>query len=176
MSGLDLHLFRLINTDLSNAVFDFLMPLVANPDPFVIPVAVAGVGLMVWGGRKGRFLVVTALLLLLVTNGLSELLKLWIQRPRPCQVLESVRVLAGCSGRSFAFPSSHAANVTAQALLFASAYRPLALPLFLVAAIVGYSRVYTGVHYPTDVVGGVVIGLVCGLVFIRLAREAERRL
>ncbi|MFQ5656871.1 MAG: phosphatase PAP2 family protein [Candidatus Methylomirabilales bacterium] len=176
MSGLDLHLFRLINRDLSNAFFDFLMPAVANPDPFLIPLAIAGVGLMAWGGRKGRSLVITALLLLLVTNGVSELLKLWVQRPRPCLVLESVRVLAGCSGRSFSFPSSHAANITAQALLFASAYRKWAIPLFLVAATVAYSRVYTGVHYPTDVIGGVAVGLVWGAVFIPFAREVERRI
>jgi undecaprenyl-diphosphatase len=45
-----------------------------------------------------------------------------------------------------------------------------------VAAVVGYSRVYVGVHYPADVVGGVVVGLICAAIFIRLRLEAERRL
>ncbi len=175
MSGLDLRLFRLINEDLRNAFFDILMPVVTNPDPFLVPFVIAGVGLAVWGGRKGRSLVVTALLLLFVSNAVSELLKLWIQRPRPCQVLEAVRVLVGCSGSSFSFPSSHAVNVTAQAFLFASSYRPLALPLFLVAATVGYSRVYVGVHYPGDVFAGAVVGLVCAAFFKRVGRAVERR-
>ncbi|MFQ5961017.1 MAG: phosphatase PAP2 family protein [Candidatus Methylomirabilales bacterium] len=176
MSGLDLHLFRVMNGDLRNAVFDAVMPVVTDPDQFVIPLALVGVGLLIWGGRKGRIVVVMALLLLLITNAVSEGLKLWFQRPRPCHALEAVHLLVGCSKSNFSFPSSHATNATAQAVLFASAYRRLALPLFVVAAMIGYSRVYVGVHYPADVVGGVLVGLICGIVFIRLRREVERRL
>jgi len=176
MSGLDLHLFRVINGDLSNAVFDSLMPFITDPGPFVIPLTLIGVGLLVWGGWKGRLLVVMALLLLIVSNAVSEQLKQLFQRPRPCLALETVRLLVGCSKTNFSFPSSHASNITAQALLFAYSYRPIAVPLFLVAAAVGYSRVYVGVHYPIDVVGGILVGLACGAVFIFLTREVERRL
>ena len=175
MADLDLFLFRAINRDLSNAFFDLLMPVITNPGPFLVPFAGAGIGLLVWGGRKGRLAVVTALVLLLVSNAANELLKFWIQRPRPCQALEAVQLLVGCT-RSLSFPSSHAANITAQALLFAYLYRPLAFPLFLVAALVGYSRVYVGVHYPADVAGGVLVGLIAAAVCIRLAREVEGRL
>ncbi len=176
MSGLDLHLFRVINGDLSNAVFDSLMPFITDPGPFVIPLTVIGVGLVVWGGWKGRLLVVMALLLLVVSNAVSEQLKQLFQRPRPCLALETVRLLVGCSKTNFSFPSSHASNITAQALLCAYSYRSIAVPLFLVAAGVGYSRVYVGVHYPLDVVGGILVGLACGAVFIFLTREIERRL
>lgn len=176
MGGLDLHLFRVINGDLRNAVFDAVMPVVTEPDQFVIPLALVAIGLLIWGGRKGRIMVVMALLLLLITNAVSEGLKLWFQRPRPCVALEAVHLLVGCSTSNFSFPSSHATNVTAQALLFASAYRRLALPLFVLAAIIGYSRIYVGVHYPADVVGGVLLGLICALVVIRLRRGVERRL
>lgn len=176
MSGLDLHLFQVINGDLSNAVFDSLMPFITDPGPFVIPLTLIGVGLVVWGGWKGRLLVVMALLLLVVSNAVSEQLKQLFQRPRPCLALETVRLLVGCSKTNFSFPSSHASNITAQALLFAFFYRPIAVPLFLVAAGVGYSRVYVGVHYPLDVVGGILVGLACGAVFIFLTREVERRL
>jgi undecaprenyl-diphosphatase len=176
MSGLDLHLFRVINGDLSNAVFDLLMPFITDPGPFVIPLSLIGVGLVVWGGWKGRLLVVMALLLLVVSNAVSEQLKQLFQRPRPCLALETVRLLVGCSKTNFSFPSSHASNITAQALLFAFFYRPIAVPLFLVAAGVGYSRVYVGVHYPLDVVGGILVGLACAAFFIFLTREVERRL
>ncbi len=176
MSGLDLHLFQVINGDLSNAVFDLLMPFITDPGPFVIPLTLIGVSLVVWGGWKGRLLVVMALLLLVVSNAVSEQLKQLFQRPRPCLALETVRLLVGCSKTNFSFPSSHASNITAQALLFAFFYRPIAVPLFLVAAVVGYSRVYVGVHYPLDVVGGILVGLACGAVFIFLTREIERRL
>lgn len=176
MAGLDLHLFRVINRDLSNAVFDVLMPFVSGADEFRIPLVLGGIGLLIWGGRKGRIVVVMALLLLVVTNWTCETLKLWFQRPRPCLDVEAARVLLGCSKSNFSFPSGHATNITAQAVFFASAYRSLAIPLILVAVAVGYSRVYVGVHYPTDVVGGAVLGLICAVVFIRLRREVERRL
>ena len=176
MSGLDLHLFQVINGDLSNAVFDSLMPFITDPGPFIIPLTLIGIGLVVWGGWKGRLLVVMALLLLVVSNAVSEQLKQLFQRPRPCLALETVRLLVGCSKTNFSFPSSHASNITAQALLFAFFYRPIAVPLFLVVAGVGYSRVYVGVHYPLDVVGGILVGLACGALFIFLTREIERRL
>lgn len=176
MAGLDLHFFRVINVDLKNAFFDSLMPFITRPGPFVLPLTLIGLGLIVWGGRKGRIVVVMALLLLGVSNAASELVKLLFQRPRPCLALEAVRLLVGCSAGSFSFPSSHASNITAQALFFASAYRPLAIPLFVVAAAVGYSRVYVGVHYPVDVAGGTLVGLACGAVFILLKREVEQRL
>jgi undecaprenyl-diphosphatase len=174
--GLDVHLFSVINRDLSNALFDILMPFITNPQPFVVPFLMIGTGLLIWGGRKGRLAVAAALLLLFTSNGVSELLKLWFERPRPCQVLETVRVLVGCSGGSFSFPSSHAVNVTAQAALFASFYRPLAIPLFGLAGAVGYSRIYVGVHYPADVAVGTLVGLLVGVAFIRLARAVEGRL
>ncbi len=175
MSHVDLHLFWVINRDLSNAVFDVIMPFVTDPGHFEIPLAALGIGLIIWGGRKGRIMVVMALALLFVSNAASEGLKLWVQRPRPCLTLEAARLLVGCSPESFSFPSGHATNVTAQAVLFASAYRSLSIPLILLAAAVGYSRVYVGVHYPADVVGGVVLGLICAAVFILLERLVERR-
>lgn len=176
MADWDLHLFRVINGDLRNAVFDVLMPLITDPDPFFIPLALVAVGLLIWGGRRGRTAVVLALLLLVVTNAVNETLKLWVQRPRPCHALEAVHLLVGCSKSNFSFPSSHAVNVTAQAAFFGFAYRPLVIPLFLVAAMIGYSRVYVGVHYPADVVGGVLVGLMCAIVFIRLWLEVDQRL
>ncbi len=171
----DLVLFRLINTEWSNPLLDLLMPFASRPKPLLIPLALVGVGLALWGGRKGRLLLIMALLLLFVSNGVSELLKLWVQRPRPCQTLEAVRVLVGCSGRSFSFPSSHATNISAQALLFAYFYRPPIAPLLLIAALVGYSRVYVGVHYPTDVLAGFLVGLGCATLLIWGLREGGRR-
>jgi len=176
MAGLDLHLFRVINGDLSNVFFDVLMPFITRPTPFKLPLTLIGIALLVWGGRKGRLVVISALLLLVVSNAASEMIKPAFQRPRPCVVLEAVRLLVGCSPGSFSFPSSHASNITAQALFFASSYRILAVPVMVVAAAVGYSRIYVGVHYPLDVAGGVLVGLACGGVFIYLMREADRRL
>jgi membrane-associated phospholipid phosphatase len=77
--------------------------------------------------------------------------------------LANVRLLVGCTTLP-SFPSNHAVNASALATL-AVLYRPrLWLPTTLLALVVGYSRVYVGVHYPLDVLAGGVLGIVVALV------------
>jgi len=80
-----------------------------------------------------------------------------------------VRTLVGCTS-SFALPSNHATNTFALASFFASSYRRLAAPLFILAFLVGYSRIYVGVHYPFDVLGGAALGVILGLLVGALGR------
>jgi undecaprenyl-diphosphatase len=63
---------------------------------------------------------------------------------------------------SNSFPSSHAMNMFAQATLFSLLYRRRAAWFFLFAAIIGFSRIYVGVHYPFDVLGGALFGMCIG--------------
>ena len=83
-------------------------------------------------------------------------------RPRPCQALEGVRLIVSCP-RSFSFPSSHGATSFA----FITPYFVLArriirtgwlVYLFVLATMIALSRAYLGVHYPSDIVAGAVLG------------------
>lgn len=80
--------------------------------------------------------------------------------PRPCHALQNVHLLVSC-GSGFSFPSSHAVNNFAGALILAFFFPRNKWWFFGIAAIVAFSRVYVGVHYPFDVIGGAVIGLFC---------------
>src|SRR3972149_10805039 len=80
MAALDLFLFRAINRDLSNALFDLLMPAITDPEPFLVPFAGVGIALLVWGGRKGRLAVGTAPGVLFVSNAADELGQVSVQR------------------------------------------------------------------------------------------------
>jgi len=87
----------------------------------------------------------------------TNLLKASLQRTRPCHVIHDVHLLAGCT-RSFSLPSNHASNMFALATVGWLGLRRWRWVLPLLAAGVSYSRVYLGVHYPTDVLAGAVWG------------------
>jgi undecaprenyl-diphosphatase len=70
---------------------------------------------------------------------------------------------------SHSFPSGHAASAFAFASGVAASWRAPAVPLRALAALVGYSRVHTGVHYPADVVAGALVGVTLARVTTRLA-------
>jgi undecaprenyl-diphosphatase len=71
-------------------------------------------------------------------------------------------------------PSGHAATSFAGATVLALAHRPSAVPLFVVAALVAWSRVYVGVHYPLDIVAGACLGVGVALTSTAIWRRAPR--
>ncbi|MCL4290445.1 MAG: phosphatase PAP2 family protein [Thermoleophilia bacterium] len=84
-------------------------------------------------------------------------IKVLVQRPRPFEAVPGVDALMGATvGASF--PSGHAATSAAGAILLALILPRAALALALLALAIGFSRVYGGVHYPTDVLAGAGIG------------------
>jgi undecaprenyl-diphosphatase len=115
-----------------------------------------------------------AAVLLLVSIGVADLVsvrlvKAGVHRQRPCQELRDIRTPVGCgSGRSF--PSAHAANAAAAATVLAWGAHALSPVGIALAVLVGISRVYLGVHWPTDVLAGWILGIAIGMVLVLLAR------
>lgn len=136
------------------------------------PVFLALFLFLVWkGGPSGRWFVLAMVLaVLLADQSSSHLLKGWVERTRPCNALEGVLTPLGKS-HSFSFPSSHAANMGASMLLLSLRYPKWTLAFLSIALLVGLSRVYLGLHYPSDVLGGYLVGMALAL----LAKEAVDR-
>ncbi len=122
-------------------------------------------------------------LLITSTDQLSGFFKYGVQRLRPCHEPELqglVRLVkSGCGGR-FGYFSAHAANSFALATFFTVFWgtkrRLWAALLILWALLVGYSRIYLGVHYPLDILSGCLAGGILGWLFARLYRKADLNL
>src|SRR5512140_1982647 len=158
LQQLDLDAFRLINRDLSNPVLDQVMPFLSGNVFFAPALILAGV-LLVW---KGKLRGVLCVLMLALAVGLADgfvarMLKEAIGRPRPFITLEDVHLLVG-KGGSGSMPSSHAANWFAAAMVMLIYYRRSAWVMLPLAFLVGFSRIYVGVHYPGDVLVGAILG------------------
>ena len=155
---IDTWLFLQLNAGVANAFFDRFMPFATEIRHLLWLVVPSLVALTVFGGGKGRRAVLFGLFLVTLTDQVSShLLKPLIARPRPCHDVEGVRLLYRC-GRTFAFPSSHAVNSMGAAIFFGILYRRWLWVLVVVAFLNSYSRVYLGIHYPFDVLGGWILG------------------
>lgn len=113
----------------------------------------------------------------------SGLLKPLVQRLRPCHENDFAAVLHlvdGHCGGQYGFASSHAANFFALAVFLTPLLRThwnwLGISLYVIAFLVGYSRVYLAAHYPSDVLAGMGIGAAMGFLGMFVFRSLRRRL
>ena len=149
-----------------------------------IPLYLLLIGLLVWRYRQPAptpikwlqkvpacvvMIVVIALAVGAADFIASGILKDWVARPRPSRVPELEGVLHlvnGYKSGQYGFVSSHAANTMAVALLFSLIWRNkiATVGLMLWVAANCYSRMYLGVHYPTDILGGLIVGSLVAVV------------
>ena len=119
-----------------------------------------------------------ALSILLADQFSVKLFKEVFERYRPCHNFDigsMVHIVNQKCGGKFGFVSSHAANSFATAVFvgtFLKPYYRLVLPLVMIwASLVSYSRIYLGVHYPSDVIGGAVLGSLLALIVARFVNN-----
>lgn len=112
---------------------------------------------------------------LLITIILNEMVvKPWINRPRPFAQLEGLTMLIRAP-RSFSFPSGHTATSFAAAAAIFCNNRKLGWAAYVVAALIGFSRIYLSVHFLTDVLGGIVLGTLCAMAGVWISRKMGKR-
>lgn len=124
--------------------------------------------------------VLVALLITLADQVASGICKPLFQRFRPTHdpiVGPMIDIVNGYRGGKYGFFSSHASNTFAGATFFALLFRstPVSIVLFIWATLCTYSRLYLGVHYPTDIFAGLTFGIFSGYLFHFLYLYVDRR-
>ena len=180
IESLNIKILFWINQSLSNPVFDFIMPILTNENYWVIPLIWLIVFLVFFHGKRGRIAIVILIVAVAVTDSVSAfILKPYFGRIRPSyDLVEYVNLLVAKGGK-WSMPSNHAANIFALAVVLSFFYDKMKVPLFSLAVVIAFSRVYVGVHYPADVLVGGLFGyiiawLVLTLWVILKMRELKR--
>ena len=172
LSDIDRSLFSFINQNLQNPFFDRVMPFITSQTVLVFLPFV----LVLWFREKKHLLPVllAGLVAIAFADATGHIIKEIVMRQRPCSALENVHLLVGC-GRSYSMPSNHAANAFAFAMTTWFLLRSrLSLLFVAAAALIGISRVFVGVHYPSDVAAGALVGTAAAFGAMMLYRWAEK--
>lgn len=167
---LDLRLFFRINNQWQNAWFDAILPWVREPylwAPLYLFLALFVTINYKW---KGFFWIVFFIVSFGIADQTSSFLKDAVGRLRPCRdplLNQFVRVLVSYCPGSGSFTSNHAANHFALGTFCFITLKPVFqrfVWLFIAwAVVIGYAQVYVGVHYPLDILGGALLGIMIGL-------------
>ena len=174
----DLFLFRLINSEWAHRYFDVLFPVITDLHktplfkiifiPFIIFL------FLYWRRLYGLLVLVCMLLTLGFSDWLGGRLKHTVMRPRPFETTVEIVQRSGAGG--YSFPSNHALNIFCAAMFLGCFFPRYRIAFFVFAFLVAISRVYNGVHYPSDIFFGGLLGILIGYVGARLTKKLIRNL
>lgn len=171
--SIDLAVFYFINHTISNPIFDKFFPFITNPQNWLITGIIFWFILFFKGGRIGKIAAISIIFLVVISDQISSnFLKNFFGRIRPNNALTDVHLLVK-NTKSFSFPSSHAVNNFAVATFLSKLYPNYKWIFIIIASLVAFSRPYVGVHYPSDIIAGTIIGSLLGYPFAILVKRID---
>ena len=171
--NLNTEIFYQINNNLSNQYFDLIMPQLTNIGGFLSLLVICISAILIFRHYdKEKYLKISKLCLysLLLSAAIVTCLKLGVVEERPFKVLSHVHQLVVPSEPN-SFPSGHTSSTfSVVTVLIHEFWQNKSLVVILIAfsVILAFSRVYCGVHYPLDVVVGAMVGILSGVVILKL--------
>ncbi len=174
MTGINTSLFNFINHGLENPVFDAIMPAITELSSFVfVTIFLIIVFLIAKFKNKEEIknIILICIISVLFVGLITVIIKYIVNEPRPFMELSNVHLLV-VEDDLRSFPSGHTATVFSLITClilnikgYVKHYKAVSCLLILYGIIIGFSRIYVGVHYPIDVIFGAAIGI-CGSIFI----------
>lgn len=167
--GIDLNILHFIE-NLKNPVLDFLMPLLTSLGNGGIIWIIAAIAFLCFNKtRKCGYALAIALILVLISGNI--ILKPLIARPRPFILDSSINLLIA-PPTDFSFPSGHTYSSVAGAYAIYHYDRKFGIAAWILAGILAFSRLYLMVHFPTDILGGIILGVLCGYIAVKITDSA----
>ena len=117
--------------------------------------------------RKCGYAVLLSLIFCLIFG--NGILKNLIARERPCWIDESIRLIID-SPTDYSFPSGHTLSSFAASLCILKYHKKLGVSAIIIASLIAFSRLYLFVHFPTDILGGICLGIVISYVSIKIVK------
>ena len=172
--NLDLTVFRFINQTLSFDWLDQITPVLTNLDDYLwIKIALPLV-IFFFFFQKYKRSGITYFLFLILSVSMSDFIggkiKKIVLRPRPFQVIETQTILKAEAKENRSFYSNHSSNIFTAATYLTAFFPGGQIYFFAIATTIALTRVHVGVHYPSDILAGALMGLIWGLIFSRLVK------
>lgn len=168
IQALDITIFKWIHFYLKNDFFDYILPVLRNKLTW-IPLYIYFIYHLYKVNNKNYWKIILSTIVLVCFSDIicAKVLKELIVRIRPCYLLhrESWFFDFGLCSSTYSFPSCHALNHTAIAVFLSCYFNKLGKSLLtLWVFCIGFSQIYVGVHYPTDILGGIIFGTFIALI------------
>lgn len=174
MNEFELKILDFIREHLTCPFLDAVMPVITSlANGGIIWILTAAVLLIFKKTRKTGFSVALSLICGLIIGNL--ILKNLVGRIRPYDLNEGVEILIARLS-DYSFPSGHTLASFEAATVLMIRDRRLGIPALIIAIIIAFSRLYLYVHYPTDVLAGIILGVLIGIFACRAADRLENRL
>lgn len=164
LEKIDLNILNFIHSTTQNTIFDKVMPYITFLGNMGMVWIVISILLIL--NKKCRHVGLMCLSALLLATILGEgILKHIIQRPRPFFAEPAINLLIK-RPLSYSFPSGHTTSSFAVAGIIFATLKKYRIYAVLLAAMIAFSRLYLFVHYPSDILAGILLGLLCSKVVL----------
>ncbi len=168
---LDRNFFLLLN-GYHNVWWDYVMSLFTQPLIWVPFYLVILATIIKKYGKESLWIIIAVALLILFSDQAANILKHSVKRLRPSHdpVLSELTHIVFTKGGLYSFVSGHAANSFSFATFFILLFKNRKFTFFIIpwALLICYTRIYLGLHYPGDILGGIIIGILDGIVVYKL--------